>query len=92
MATTQVLGGPVELNTSVLTGAAVIVGIGAAIVGIGAVVGGLSLVGSARRWAAGVERSPVEIVQAHWPRVREAATAGYGSWRATPPAYGSDGE
>lgn len=80
----RVLGAPVEIDTTVLTGAAIIVGIGVALAGAGALVGGLSLTRSARKWVAAVERSPFDIAVAHWPRVQAAASAGYGGWRNTP--------
>ncbi len=88
MAMPKVLGSPIELNTSVLTGAAVLVGIGAAIAGTGALLGGWSVIRSARRWAQSVERSPIQVATAHWPRAKAAATAGYGRWKNTPPDYG----
>lgn len=82
----RVFGGPVEVDTAMLTGATVLVGVGVAVAGAGALLGWWSVLKSARRWARGVEQSPIELATAHWPRAKAAVRAGYGTWQTSPPS------
>jgi membrane protein implicated in regulation of membrane protease activity len=75
-----VQSGP-QLNSRLLAGGVLLMGIGAAIGLAGVALGSTAVITAARRWVRQMETPPSELAKQHWNRARVATAAGVGAWR-----------
>ena len=75
----------VRPNTRLMSGSAVLVGVGGLFGVAGADVGVAALLAAAQRWVDQRETSPGELVHDGWTRVKAATIAGADAWRHTVP-------
>jgi hypothetical protein len=69
------------INTRLLFGGAVLMGIGGAIGLTGFVLGTSAVIAATRRWVQQMETPPGELAKQHWARAKTATSAGVGVWR-----------
>jgi len=70
-----------DVNTSMLAGAAVLVGVGAALGLAGVGLGAAAFVAAARRWYERNDLTPAGHAKLTWEQARAAAAAGSGAWK-----------
>ena len=70
-----------DVNTRMLAGAAVLVGVGAALGLAGIGVGAAAFVVAARRWYERNDLTPARHAKLTWEQARAAAVAGSGAWK-----------
>ena len=70
-----------DVNTRMLAGAAVLVGVGAALGLAGIGVGAAAFVAAARRWYERNDLTPARHAKLTWEQARAAAVAGSGAWK-----------
>ena len=70
-----------DLNTGLLAGAAVCVGVGAALGLVGIGLGAVALVAAARHWYQRNDLTPVQHAKLTWDQARAAGLAGAGAWK-----------
>jgi hypothetical protein len=70
-----------DLNTGLLAGAAVLVGVGSALGLAGAALGAAALITAARRWYKRTDLTPTQHARLKWEQARAATSAGAGAWK-----------
>jgi hypothetical protein len=70
-----------QINTRLLFGGVLLVGIGGAIGLVGLALGGSAVLAAGRRWVRQMDTPPSELAKQHWARARTATAAGVGAWR-----------
>jgi hypothetical protein len=70
-----------DLNTNLLAGAAVLVGVGAALGLAGVSLGAAALVTAARHWYKRNDLTPVQHAKLTWNQARAAGAAGADAWK-----------
>ena len=73
-------GGP-PLNTTLLVGGVLLMGIGSAIGLVGLALGASAVAAAGRRWMRQMDTTPRELAHQHLARARMATAAGAGAWR-----------
>ena len=77
-----------QLNTRLVIGSAVLIGVGGLLGLTGAVIGSSALLAATRRWVNQLETPPRELARRGWEQTRAATIAGADAWRHGPPARG----
>lgn len=70
-----------DLNTGLLVGAAVLIGVGAAVGLAGVGLGTAVFVAAARRWYQRNDLTPIGHAKLTWDQARAAGLAGAGAWK-----------
>lgn len=70
-----------DLNTRLLTGAAVLVGVGGALGLAGFGLGAAALIAALRRWYQRKNLTPAQHAKLTWGQARAATSAGAGAWK-----------
>ena len=77
-----------QLNTRLVIGSAVLIGVGGLLGLIGTILGSSALLAATRRWAHQLDTQPSELAQRKWEQARAATMAGADAWRKGPAADG----
>ncbi len=85
MATGSETKEPIELNSSLLIGGAVLVGVGAALALAGTLLGGSAVLSASRQWLRQLDQSPSEVAAIRWQQMKAAVAAGADGWKAGQP-------
>ncbi len=77
-----------QLNTRLMIGSAVLVGVGGLLGLTGAIIGSSALCAATWRWVNQLETPPSERARRGWKQTKAATIAGADAWRHGPPAQG----
>jgi hypothetical protein len=77
-----------QLDTSLVIGSAVLIGVGGLLGLIGTILGSSALLAATRRWAHQLDTQPSELARRRWEQARAATMAGADEWRKGPAADG----
>ena len=77
-----------QLNTKLVIGSAVLIGVGGLLGLIGTILGSSELLAATRRWVHQLETQPSELARRRWEQARAATMAGADAWRKGPAADG----
>jgi hypothetical protein len=69
------------INTRLLTGGAVLVGLGGTLTAVGLTLGSAAVVGAARRWQQGTQMTPAQLAKHALGAAQVATTSGVDAWR-----------
>ena len=75
----------VQVNTTLLTGGAVLAMIGSILFGIGVLLGGTAFLSAVRQWIRQMEKSPGETAKRKFRQLRVAASEGAKAWQSGVP-------
>jgi hypothetical protein len=70
-----------QLNTRLVIGSAVLIGVGGLLGLIGSILGSSALLAATRRWVDQLETPPTEVARRSWEQAKAATTAGADAWR-----------
>ena len=77
-----------QLNTRLVIGSAVLIGVGGLLGLIGTILGSSELLAATRRWVHQLETQPSELARRKWEQARAATMASADAWREGPATDG----
>jgi hypothetical protein len=77
-----------QLNTRLVIGSAVLIGVGGLLGLIGTILGSSALLAATRRWVHQLETQPSELARRKWEQARAATMASADAWRKGPATNG----
>jgi len=77
-----------QLNTRLVIGSAVLIGVGGLLGLIGTILGSSALLAATRRWVHQLETQPSELARRKWEQARAGTMASADAWRKGPATNG----